>query len=136
MAVSEGDIMKTLSQQILLGALLCSTFTSTTIARKTTALVQRDADRVVETEAPSGHRIDRRALVRRHSIIINKSDPLTPLSVGNGEFAFTADITGLQTFPEYHQQGMALGTQSQWGWKSHKSGGSGLAWNVTSNGTE
>jgi len=26
-------------------------------------------------------------------------DPLTPLSVGNGEFAFTADITGLQTYP-------------------------------------
>ncbi len=61
-------------------------------------------------------RIDRRAVVTRHNVTLNKPDPLTPLSVGNGEFAFTADITGLQTFPQYHQQGMPLGTQSQWGW--------------------
>jgi hypothetical protein len=64
----------------------------------------------------AGHQIDRRALVTRHNVTINKADPLTPLSVGNGEFAFTADITGLQTFPDYHQQGIPLGTQSQWGW--------------------
>jgi hypothetical protein len=66
--------------------------------------------------AAAGHRIDRCALVRRHNVTLDKPDPLTPLSVGNGEFAFTADITGLQTFPEYYQQGMPLGTQSQWGW--------------------
>jgi hypothetical protein len=64
----------------------------------------------------STHQIDRRALVGRHNVILKAADPLTPLTVGNGEFAFTADITGLQTFPEYHRQGMALGTQSQWGW--------------------
>src|SRR5512147_3152281 len=62
--------------------------------------------------------IDRQALVTRHNVVLNKPDPLTPLSVGNGEFAFTADITGLQTFPEYHQKGMSLGTHSQWGWHS------------------
>ncbi|OHB77949.1 MAG: glycoside hydrolase family 65 [Planctomycetes bacterium RBG_16_55_9] len=62
--------------------------------------------------------MDRRALVTRHNITLTKSDPLTPLSVGNGEFAFTADITGLQTFAEYHEQGMPLGTQSQWAWHS------------------
>jgi hypothetical protein len=60
--------------------------------------------------------IDRRALVTRHRIILKQADSLTPLSVGNGEFAFTADITGLQTFPEFHEQGMPLGTQAQWGW--------------------
>ncbi|MBN1815722.1 MAG: hypothetical protein JW828_00085 [Sedimentisphaerales bacterium] len=64
------------------------------------------------------HRIDRRALVQRHTITLYRPDPLTPLSVGNGEFAFTADITGLQTFPEFHETGMPLGTQSQWGWHS------------------
>lgn len=69
-------------------------------------------------KAAAGHRIDRCALVRRHNVTLDKPDPLTPLSVGNGEFAFTADITGLQTFPEFHQQGMPLGTQSQWGWHS------------------
>lgn len=60
--------------------------------------------------------IDRQALVTRHRVTLKRADPLTPLSVGNGEFAFTADITGLQTFPEFHEKGMPLGTQSQWGW--------------------
>ena len=108
--------MRTLRQQILLGALLCSTFTYTRIAFSSTAPVQVEVDQIFETEVSLESKIDRMALVRRHNVILNKSDPLTPLSVGNGEFAFTADITGLQTFPEYHQRGMALGTQSQWGW--------------------
>jgi hypothetical protein len=107
-----------LSHHILLAALLCFTLSSTKIALSTTAPVQPNVDRVFETKASSDSKIDRMVLVRRHNIILNKSDPLTPLSVGNGEFAFTADITGLQTFPEYHRQGMALGTQSQWGWHS------------------
>jgi hypothetical protein len=63
-----------------------------------------------------GARIDRRALVSRHNVTLNKPDSLTPLSVGNGRFAFTADITGLQTFPKFHRQGMPLCTQSEWGW--------------------
>jgi len=41
---------------------------------------------------------------------------MSPLSVGNGEFAFTADVTGLQTFPETYARGIPLCTQSQWGW--------------------
>jgi hypothetical protein len=65
---------------------------------------------------PSGSRfrslIDRKALVFRHSPSIHKLDPLSPLSVGNGEFAFTADITGLQTFPsEYHTHTTPAGAQ-------------------------
>lgn len=42
----------------------------------------------------------------------------SPLSVGNGEFAFTADVTGLQTFPERYEKAMPLCTQAQWGWHS------------------
>jgi len=64
----------------------------------------------------TGGLIDRQDLVRRHSPIIRKLDPLSPLSVGNGEFAFTADITGLQTFPEEYERAMPLCTMSQWGW--------------------
>ena len=60
--------------------------------------------------------IDRKALVFRHSPSIHKLDPLSPLSVGNGEFAFTADITGLQTFPTEYENKMPLCTMSQWGW--------------------
>ena len=62
--------------------------------------------------------IDREALVKRHTVVVTKPDKLSPLTVGNGEFAFTADVTGLQTFPEFYEQkgGIPLGTQAQWGW--------------------
>lgn len=63
-------------------------------------------------------RIDRKALVSRNHPHITAFDSLASFSVGNGEFAFTADITGLQTFPERYSRGVPLGTQSQWGWHS------------------
>lgn len=61
-------------------------------------------------------KIDRHALVVRHTPTVNSMDTLSSLSVGNGEFAFTADATGLQSFPEYYRHGVCLGTQTQWGW--------------------
>jgi protein-glucosylgalactosylhydroxylysine glucosidase len=61
-------------------------------------------------------KIDRYALVSRHNPVMRKLEPLSPLSVGNGEFAFTCDVTGLQTFPEVYANGMPLCTMSQWGW--------------------
>ena len=63
-------------------------------------------------------RIDRYALVSRHCPLITSPDPLSPLSVGNGEFVFTVDITGLQTFPGYYLDDIPLQTQSHWGWHS------------------
>lgn len=63
-------------------------------------------------------RIDRQALLRRNSPTILNFDSLSSLSVGNGEFAFTVDLTGLQTFPSAYSFGVPLGTQSQWGWHS------------------
>lgn len=62
--------------------------------------------------------IDRAALVARHHIVLTNADPRTPLSVGNGNFAFTADLTGLQTFEDFHLAGMPLATMSHWGWHS------------------
>lgn len=62
--------------------------------------------------------IDRKALVERHKVVVEKFDSLASLTVGNGEFAFTVDATGLQTFPEFYEKGICLGTQSQWGWHS------------------
>ncbi len=62
--------------------------------------------------------IDRKALVERHTVVNTKYDSLSSLSVGNGSFAFTVDITGLQSFPEAYAKGVALGTQSEWGWHS------------------
>jgi len=60
--------------------------------------------------------IDRRALVSRHDPVLRKFEQLSPLSVGNGEFAFTCDVTGLQTFPELYEKATPLCTMSQWGW--------------------
>lgn len=70
--------------------------------------------------------IDRRALVDRHTCEVTQLDPRSPLSVGNGELCFTADLTGLQSFPDYYpvedpgsgRAGTLLATQSQWGWHS------------------
>ncbi|MCH5326491.1 MAG: hypothetical protein J1E29_04720 [Duncaniella sp.] len=60
--------------------------------------------------------IDRYALVERNNPHIMAIDTLASLTVGNGEFAFTVDVTGLQSFPELYSNGVPLGTQSQWGW--------------------
>jgi hypothetical protein len=62
--------------------------------------------------------VNRQAVVRRHTIHIDKADSLNSLTIGNGQFAFTADVTGLQSFPAFYAKGVPLGTQSEWGWHS------------------
>ncbi|MEK5060708.1 glycoside hydrolase family 65 [Paenibacillus sp. FSL H7-0326] len=67
-------------------------------------------------------KIDRKSLVTRHNPVLRQAETLSPLSVGNGEFAYTVDITGMQSFPEEYK--FPLGTQSNWGW--HSTGGHDL----------
>ncbi|AYG02502.1 hypothetical protein [Gryllotalpicola protaetiae] len=70
--------------------------------------------------------INRTELVGRHSVLLDQLVPDSPLSVGNGEFCVTVDVTGLQTFPEAYPvaarygdaPGTLLGTMSHWGWDS------------------
>lgn len=62
--------------------------------------------------------IDRRGLVSRHDPHVTEIDALSSLSVGNGGFCFTADVTGMQSFPEIYSTGVPLGTMSHWGWHS------------------
>lgn len=64
-------------------------------------------------------KIDRFSLVNRHNVVVTAFDSLNSISLGNGEFAFTVDATGLQSFPEFYKNGIPLGTQSQWGWHSY-----------------
>ena len=66
----------------------------------------------------AGASIDRHALVSRHNPSLRAFDTSAPLSVGNGDFAFTADATGLQTFPAAYEGEIPLGTLAQWGWHS------------------
>ncbi len=62
--------------------------------------------------------IDRKALVTRHNPTLTNVDPSSPLMVGNGNVAFTADITGLQTFEDRYSPLVPLMTQAQWAWHS------------------
>jgi len=63
--------------------------------------------------------IDRFALVNRHNVILNETDPLAPLSVGNGDFAYTADVTGMQSLEQYYyDNGIPLETLGTFAWHS------------------
>jgi hypothetical protein len=62
-------------------------------------------------------KIDRYSLVNRHNPVNKKIDPWSPFTVGNGGFAFTADITGLQTFSDYYyKNGIPLQIITDWCW--------------------
>ncbi|MGW1026425.1 hypothetical protein ACWD4J_22485 [Streptomyces sp. NPDC002577] len=70
--------------------------------------------------------LDRAGVVARHRIRVREILGQSPLAVGNGEFAFTVDVTGLQSLPDryplpdrYGQgTGTLLATMTQWGWHS------------------
>jgi len=63
-------------------------------------------------EETAASAIDRRVRVARHDPVIRTVDPFAALTVGNGTFAFTADVTGLQTFPNAYRE-IPLATQAQ-----------------------
>jgi len=62
--------------------------------------------------------IDRSSLVARHSPVLTAADAASPLSVGNGGFAFTADVTGFQTLYDLYAATTPLCTMAHWGWHS------------------
>lgn len=53
--------------------------------------------------------IQRQQVVQAFNVRRNASSSTTPLQVGNGNFAFGVDVTGLQTFKPF-------ATMSTWGW--------------------
>jgi len=63
------------------------------------------------TPNTSQQKIDRRTVIERHKIITTVTNPKSPAQVGNGEFAFGVDITGLQTFVPFN-------SLSHWSWHS------------------
>ena len=69
--------------------------------------------------------IDRRAVVERHAVLLTAPHPEHVITLGNGDFAYTADITGMQTFTEHHDPVAAMRagavainttTTATWGW--------------------
>ncbi len=66
---------------------------------------------------PAAAPIDRQALVMRHNVVVHTVDGGSALSVGNGQFAFTADVTGLQSLEKvYFDKSFPLETMSRWAW--------------------
>ncbi len=64
--------------------------------------------------------INRQAVTGRNNPVITKADPLASLTVGNGHFATTVDVTGLQSFPFDYEAGVPLTAMSDWGWHKFK----------------
>ncbi|MCL2016870.1 MAG: glycoside hydrolase family 65 [Defluviitaleaceae bacterium] len=60
--------------------------------------------------------IDRKNLITRHNPRLTTVDRCSPLTVGNGGFAFTADITGLQTLYAHYESEFPLCTMAEWAW--------------------
>lgn len=61
--------------------------------------------------------INRQKIVSAFSPQLKTVDMSSPFTVGNGKFAFTADITGFQSFgDEYFAAGFPLETKSRWAW--------------------
>ena len=74
--------------------------------------------------------IDRQAVVQRHAIVISTPngtglDPFDVLSVGNGDFGFNVDATGLQSLNDTYSSIFDLSTLS--GWQFHS-----LPWSAAS----
>ena len=62
--------------------------------------------------------IDRQALFSRHNPVYSRPEINAPLSLGNGDFCYTVDFTGLQTFTSRYSL-FPLCTMSNWGWHSY-----------------
>jgi len=60
--------------------------------------------------------INKKEVVSRNNPTLYEVDTGSPLSVGNGELAFTADVTGFQTLYDEYLDTLPLCTMSQWGW--------------------
>ncbi|WP_457425060.1 hypothetical protein [Roseateles sp. P5_E7] len=63
--------------------------------------------------------IDRAAVVARHQVRNTGINPESALTVGNGDFALTVDVTGLQGLERiYYDNGLPLETRNTWSWHS------------------
>lgn len=62
-------------------------------------------------------KINRKEVIRRHNPKLTQIDPTSPLTVGNGFFAYSFDVTGMQTLGNYYKEKkVPLCTMAEWGW--------------------
>lgn len=74
--------------------------------------------------ASASTKIDREKLVNAFSPRATFLDYNSAFTLGNGAFAFTADVTGFQSFgDEYFAAGFPLETKARWAWHSRNNPG-------------
>lgn len=76
------------------------------------------AQNTYNTDRPATLKIDRARVLERNNPHVTEADILASLTVGNGHFATTVDMTGLQTFHNDYEGGVPLCAMSDWGWHS------------------
>ncbi|MGC1391505.1 MAG: hypothetical protein WA816_10750 [Bacteroidales bacterium] len=78
---------------------------------------------IIAESCRNNSKIDRYQLVTSNNVENSFIDSLNSLAIGNGEFYFSVDITGLQTFPEFYSGGAPLETMSDWIWNRRENSG-------------
>ena len=68
-------------------------------------------------------KINRKSVVTRNNPVVTEASPLASLTVGNGHFATTVDVTGLQSYPFDYEAGVPLTAMSDWGWHKFENTG-------------
>lgn len=63
--------------------------------------------------------INRINIIKKYNPQLSEADAKSPLTVGNGRFCFTADVTGMQTLYEEYNAETPLCTMSEWGWHTY-----------------
>lgn len=63
--------------------------------------------------------INRINVVKKYNPHLSNADAKSPLTVGNGRFCFTADVTGMQTLYEEYSIETPLCTMAEWAWHTY-----------------
>lgn len=79
-----------------------------------------DARQGTVTTNTDNNLINRLDIIASFNPHLTDINPQSPLSVGNGRFCYTADITGMQTLYEEYSAETPLCTMAEWGWHTKK----------------
>lgn len=79
----------------------------------------KDIDKSNNKNMNNGDVINRLDVVRKYTPHLNNVDANSPLTVGNGRFCFTADVTGMQTLYEEYSIETPLCTMAEWAWHTY-----------------
>lgn len=79
----------------------------------------KDIDKSNNKNMNNGDVINRLDVVRKYNPHLSNADAKSPLTVGNGRFCFTADVTGMQTLYEEYSIETPLCTMAEWAWHTY-----------------